>query len=63
MFWSNIAEKGPKGAQKGHYAFKSAWKHSFLIILCSYLRLKSKVSDILKFWEPSCNRVILKFLL
>ena len=49
MFGSNITEKGPKSAQKVYCAFKSAWKHLFLIILCSFRRFKSKVSVILKF--------------
>ena len=54
MFWSNITEKGPKSALKVYYAFKLAWKHQFLIILCSFRSLNSKVSDILKFKRP-CN--------
>ena len=63
MFWSIITEKGPKSALKVYYAFKLAWKHQFLIILCSFRRLISKVSDILKFWEPRNDRVILKTVL
>ena len=63
MFWSNITEKGPERALKVYYAFKSAWKYSFLIILCSFKRLKIKVSDILNFWESRFNRVISKIVL
>ena len=60
MFWSNVSEKGPKNSLKVYYTFITEWKHPFLIF---YVVLKSKVSDILKFWEPRCNRVILLLLL
>ena len=63
MLWSNITEKASKSVIKVYYEFKSAWKHSFLIILCSFRRLKSKVNDIFQFWGPRCDCVTLKTVL
>ena len=60
MFWSNVTEKGPKSALKLYYALKLAWKHQFLIILCSFRRINSKVNNILKFWSQAMAVLYLK---
>ena len=46
MFWSNITGKAPTGRsdQKVYYAYKSAWKDLFLIILCHFSERESKAS-------------------